>query len=100
MKHFIDGAEKVVQGSDGTEVVLIGAALAVADAGDDEGGIDGAKSDASIVEFNGQSAVVPTGPGWGSWKTEIVVDQGGDVEPSGEAAVRVHDFFRRAAASF
>ena len=100
MKHFIDGTEKVVQGSDGSEGVPVGAAMAVADAGDDEGGIDGAKSDASVVEFNGQSAVVPTGPRWGSRKTEIVVDQCGDVEPSGEAAVHVHDFFRRAAASF
>ena len=100
MKHFIDGTEKVVQGSDGSEAMLVGAALAVADAGDDEGGVDGAKSDAAVVEFDGQSAVVPTGSRWGSRKTEVVVDQGGDVEPSGEAAVCVHDFFRRAAASF
>jgi hypothetical protein len=100
MKHFIDGTEKVVQGSDGSEGVLVGAAMAVADARNDKGGIDGAKSDASIVEFNGQSAVVPTGSRWGSGKTEVVVDEGGDVEHSGEAAARVHDFFRRAAASF
>ena len=100
MEDFIDGAEKVVQGSDGSEAVLVGAALAVADAGHDEGGIDGAKSDAPIVEFGGQSAIVATGSHRGSRKTQVGVDQGGDVKPSGEAPVRVHDFFRRAAASF
>ena len=103
MEGLFDGAEKVVEGSDGVETALSGAALAVADADEDERGIDNAEGYALIMEFGSQLAIVPTGAQRSSWKTQVVVDYCIDVAPSwqgGQGGRRAHDFFRRAAASF
>jgi hypothetical protein len=69
MEHFLDGAEKVVESSDGIEAVLNRAALAVSDAGQDERGIDNAEGHAAVVEFGSQPAIIPTGSQRSSRKT-------------------------------
>ena len=100
MEHFIDGAEEVVEGSDGIEAVLGRAALAMPDAGQNEGGIDATKWYAAVVQFGGQSAIVPTGSQRSSREAQVVGDDRGDVARPGPGGISVHDFFLRAAASF